>query len=64
MDAQNQGLFYMNELLRDGHDQDTLPLPPGRLQGIESGETFSMRELAALERAYRRSYGHSIPLPK
>ncbi len=64
MNAHNKGLYLLNELLRDGHNQATLPLPPGKLQGIEDGETFTEPELAALEKAYGKSYGHSKPLPK
>ncbi len=57
----NKGLFLLNELLRDGHNQATLPLPAGKLQDIENGETFTGPELAALEKAYSKSYGHNIP---
>jgi hypothetical protein len=63
-DAHNKGLYLLNELLRDGHNQNTLPLPPGALERIEAGETFTGQELAALEKAYSKSYGHSKPLPK
>lgn len=64
-DNHNKGLYLMNELLRDGHNQSTLPLPPGKLQELENGGTFSDRELAALEHAYRDSYGPSTnPLPE
>ncbi len=60
----NKGLFLLNELLRDGHNQTTLPLPPGKLERIESGETFTGQEMIALETAYIKSYGHSKPLLK
>jgi hypothetical protein len=60
----NQALYLMSELLRDGHNINTLPLPAGRLQSIEAGGTFTGQELAALEKAYSKSYGHSKPLPK
>jgi hypothetical protein len=64
MDRHNKGLYLLNELLRDGHDQNTLPLPPGKLERIENGETFTEPELAALEEAYSKSYGYRKPLPK
>jgi hypothetical protein len=64
MDTHNTGLYLLNELLRDGHSQATLPLPEGKLQAIEDGATFTGIELAALEKAYSKSYGHSKPLPR
>ena len=54
----NQCLFLLNELLRDGHNQSTLPLPAGALERIENGETFTGPELAALQQEYSKSYGH------
>jgi hypothetical protein len=63
MNAHNKGLFLMNELLRDGHNTNTLPLPASKLQELEAGETFTRPELAALQQAYDSSCGIK-PLPK
>jgi len=60
MDTHNKGLYLLNELLRDGHNQVTLPLPPGKLQAIENGATFTGPELAALETAYKNSLGITL----
>jgi hypothetical protein len=60
MDTHNKDLYLLNELLRDGHNQATLPLPPGKLERIEEGESFTGPELAALETAYQSSFGHNL----
>lgn len=61
MDTHNTGLYLLNELLRDGYSQTTLPLPPGKLQALEDGATFTGPELAALQQAYNTSYRQPRP---
>lgn len=55
--AHNEALFLVNELLRDGHTEATLPLPQGKLRAIEErDEKLDERDLANLRLAYANSH--------
>ena len=54
-ETQNEGLYLLNELLRNGYTQETLPLPQGKLSGIEDGDEFTAQDLVQLRHAYNNN---------